>query len=236
MRLGLNQPYFFPYIGHFALIRAVDTYIVDDVVQYIQKGWMSRNRILKQSGGIQYIILPAQKHDFSAPIRDVRIDNSQPWQQKILGQMAHYKKAPYYQQVIALVKEAFACPCETVSEFNTKATRMVCSYLGIDTPIHVLSEMNLEKYRPPYPKGENALHVCLAVDGVTEYWNAPGGAAFYDREKYRQAGIEIRFQKMILDEYPQKGQPFEAGLSILDVMMFNDPQTIQRMMDHYEFI
>lgn len=64
----------------------------------------------------------------------------------------------------------------------------------------------------------------------------PWGVAFYDRKKYQDAGLEIRFQKMILDEYPQKGDPFEPGLSIIDVMMFNDVDRIRQMMDHYELI
>ena len=41
---------------------------------------------------------------------------------------------------------------------------------------------------------------------------------------------------MILDEYPQKGNPFEPGLSIVDVMMFNSVEKIQQMMEHYEFV
>ena len=58
MRLGLNQPYFFPYIGHYALIKQVDRYIIDDVVQFTDKSWMTRNRILKPQGGWQYIHMP----------------------------------------------------------------------------------------------------------------------------------------------------------------------------------
>ena len=34
MRLGIMQPYFFPYLGHFSLIAAVDEWIVFDVTQY----------------------------------------------------------------------------------------------------------------------------------------------------------------------------------------------------------
>ena len=88
----------------------------------------------------------------------------------------------------------------------------------------------------PHTADEWGLNVCRAVPGVTEYWNAPGGASFYDRKKYQAAGIEIKFQKMILDEYPQKGNPFEPGLSIVDVMMFNSVEKIQQMMEHYEFV
>lgn len=58
MRLGIMQPYFFPYIGYFSLMKQVDEFILLDDVQFIRHGWIERNRILKPSGGWQYIAIP----------------------------------------------------------------------------------------------------------------------------------------------------------------------------------
>jgi len=41
------QAYFFPYIGYFQLIAAVDLFIVYDNIKYTKKGWISRNRMLQ---------------------------------------------------------------------------------------------------------------------------------------------------------------------------------------------
>ena len=46
MKLGIMQPYFFPYIGYFQLINAVDEFLVYDNVNFIKKGWINRNNIL----------------------------------------------------------------------------------------------------------------------------------------------------------------------------------------------
>ena len=43
------QPYFFPYIGYFALVNYVDEFIFFDTPQYINHGWVNRNRILRQN-------------------------------------------------------------------------------------------------------------------------------------------------------------------------------------------
>ena len=51
MRLGIMHPFFFPYLGHFALIAAVDQWIVFDVTQYTPKTWMNRNPILQPDTG-----------------------------------------------------------------------------------------------------------------------------------------------------------------------------------------
>lgn len=236
MRLALMQPYFFPYIGYFSLIKQVDLYVVFDTVQYISRGWMDRNRILKPGGGWQYFSVPTQKHHQTAPMREVKIAAQIDWQNRILGQLEHYKKsAPYYAQVIGLLKELFEEKNETVCDLNIALLHKICSYLSIETKVSLLSEMNLTMEKPGAPD-EWGLNVCKAVSGTTEYWNAPGGASFYDREKYEHAGIQIKFPRMILEEYPQKGGPFEPGLSILDVMMFNSVEKINEMMEKYEIL
>ena len=58
MRLGIMQPYFFPYPGHFALIASVDRWIVFDVTQYTPKTWMNRNRVLHPASGAMYVTVP----------------------------------------------------------------------------------------------------------------------------------------------------------------------------------
>ena len=96
MRLGLNQPYFFPYIGHFSLIQHVDRYIIDDVVQFTDKSWMTRNRILNAQNGWQYILVPVKRHSSKSPIYEIEIDNEKKWQIKLLKQMDYYRRAPYF--------------------------------------------------------------------------------------------------------------------------------------------
>ena len=44
MKIAIMQPYLFPYIGYFQLINAVDYFGIGDNVQFINKGWINRNR------------------------------------------------------------------------------------------------------------------------------------------------------------------------------------------------
>ena len=84
---------------------------------------------------------------------------------------------------------------------------------------------------------EWGLNVCLSFSGVNEYWNAPGGKAFFDSDKYNRYGIEIRFVKTNLRSYKQKiAGNFISSLSILDVMMFNSPNEINEMLDDFTFL
>ena len=48
------QPYFFPYIGYFQLIGAVDLFIVYDNIKYTKKGWINRNRMLQGGKDVMF--------------------------------------------------------------------------------------------------------------------------------------------------------------------------------------
>lgn len=236
MRLGIMQPYFFPYLGYFSLIKHCDEFILFDPVQFIRHGWIERNRILKPCEGWQYIQVPLVKHSQDTLIKDIKINNQTDWKSKIMAQLQHYKKrAPYYAQVVELLGGVFAPDYDDIVSFNRVALSKVCQYLGIETPLRVYSEMNID-IEPVNAPDEWALNICKAIDDVTEYWNPIGGTSFFDRNKYVCNGINISFQQIGLKPYSQRRDTFEGGLSIIDVMMFNSPEEINNMLDKYTLV
>ena len=106
MKLGVMQPYFFPYLGYFDLINISDQWIVFDTVQYMRQGWINRNRILHPKEGWQYIIVPRKKHRRQTAIKDVEVSADPEWRRRILAQIQHYQKgAPCYEETYQLVEE-----------------------------------------------------------------------------------------------------------------------------------
>ncbi len=235
MRLGIMQPYFFPYIGYISLIKHVDWFILFDTPQFIRHGWIERNRILRPGGGWQYIAVPLVKHHQKTAISEIRINNNMEWKTKIISQLNHYKKAPYYEETMRILEDIFESEYEDIVGLNKKILKKICEYLGIDTNILVFSEMNLEIDAVNAPD-EWALNICKSIPEAKEYWNPPGGLEFFDISKYIDAGIDIKFQKMNLHEYKQGKNDFESGLSILDVMMYNDSKSIHEMLDDFDLI
>lgn len=237
MRLGIMQPYFFPYIGYISLIKNTDLFILFDTVQFIRHGWIERNRILKPNEGWQYISVPLEKHKQKVSIQDIRINNEVMWRQKLLAQLVHYKKAPYYEQVMKLINEVFEGEYEDIVTLNKVCLLKICKYLNIQCEIEVFSNMRLE-IGNVYEPDEWALNICKSIPMVNEYWNPPGGMSFFDKRKYEDEGINLKFQRMNLHSYWQqrRGQAFEPNLSILDVMMFNSVEEIHHMLDDYELI
>lgn len=236
MKLSIMQPYFFPYLGYFSLIKHTDQFILFDPVQFIRHGWIERNRVLKQNDGWLYISVPLIKQGRETPIKDILIDNRQNWKQKILAQLQPYKKtAPHYFKVVSLLNDLFANEFNDIVALNKASLEMVCDYLQIKKNITVFSAMNLAIEKPAAPD-EWALNICKAMGNVLEYWNPPGGQSFFDKAKYDNAGLMLKFHKIHLKTYNQHREVFEPGLSVLDVMMFNSVSEIGNMLDDYEFL
>ena len=233
MKLGIMQPYFFPYIGYISLIKHTDMFILLDEVQFIRHGWIERNRILKPLEGWQYIQVPLQKYHQKDLLKNIKINNEIDWERKILSQIEHYKKkAPYYYHAVDLLKNIFSEKYSTIVELNNASLHSVCDYLSIKKDIRIFSEMGLS-IDPVLESDEWALNISKAMN-VGEYWNPPGGKSIFNREKYDKANITLKFQEILLEKYPQKtNTTFEPGLSILDVIMNNNPETINLMLDNY---
>ena len=73
MKLGIMQPYFFPYIGFWQLLNLVDEYIIYDDVNFIKGGWINRNRILVR-GTPQYFNIQMQGASSFKKISDISIN------------------------------------------------------------------------------------------------------------------------------------------------------------------
>jgi hypothetical protein len=236
MKIAIMQPYFAPYLGYISLIKHTDKFILFDTIQFIRHGWIERNRILKQNEGWLYIQVPLEKHSRETLIKDLKINNEIDWKKKILSQLIIYKKtAPNYYKVISLLNEVFEKEYTSVVHFNKMLLEKICAYLGFPKTLPVFSEMDLEIDEAKMPD-EWALNICKKLLNDITYINPIGGLDFFDREKYKRNNIQIYFQKMHLEPYNQKRNAYEAGLSIIDLMMFNNVEQINVMIDNFELV
>jgi hypothetical protein len=231
--LALMQPYFLPYLGYFSLIKHTDQWFFLDQVQFIRHGWIARNRILKPEEGWQYIIVPLKKHHHDIIIKDVKIFNSPNWQDKIFRQLFHYKKkAPFYNDVINLLIKVFDKQTDSIVDLDVYAIRLICEYIAIEFNYSIYSQDDITIFKTR-EADDLALEISKAL-GIKSYYNLIGGKSFYNKSKYERENIDIKFLKLNLYEYNQRKAKFEPGLSIIDVMMFNSPDTICKMLDDYE--
>lgn len=233
MKLGIMQPYFFPYLGYYSLIYYTDRFILFDAVQFIQKGWIERNRILKPGPGWQYISVPLEKHKRETLINEIRIRNNENWRERIIRQLEHYKKrAPFYEDTIALIKRALDIETDSIVKLNANILLVTCDYLGFNPSLDIFSEMNIDIEEIKGP-GDWALNISHALN-ADEYTNPSSGYEIFNPHNFSEKGISLRFISNNLSKYKQRRGTFEPALSIIDVLMFNSRDETRSLINDFK--
>lgn len=232
MKLAIMQPYFMPYIGYHQLVAAVDTFIVYDNIQYTKKGWINRNRMLRNGADVMFSLPIKKASDYlDVAQRELAVDFDR---KKLLGQFkGAYGRAPYFEQTFPLLERIVCCEDNNLFRYIHHSLAETCAHLGIDTEIKISSEIDIDHDQ----KGqEKVISLCKAL-GADTYINAIGGVDLYKADEFAKTGITLKFIKPKLFEYAQFGAPFLPGLSIMDVLMFNPLDAVhQCITTNYELI
>jgi hypothetical protein len=233
MKIGLMQPYLFPYLGYFQLIYACDKFAVHDDVQYIRQGWVNRNRILVH--GKEYLFTLSVKHDnYSKNINErFYTDSFDQEASKLLRNIEQsYSRSSYFKPTQDILRQLFATSERNVARFNLLSIQSVCQYLGIKNDILLSSDLKFEKSLT----AESRVLAINRVLGGTHYINPIGGIELYAKENFAREGIQLSFLKTIFTPYQQPATEFIQGLSIIDVLMNCSRENILDMLDDYELL
>lgn len=230
MRVGIMQPYFFPYIGYWQLIKAVDKYVIYDDVNYKKRGWINKNNILV-NGEARPISLRTFKVSQNKRINEIEIDHDLIYKKKLLKTIKEaYGKAPYFQDVFSLVEKIINDSESNLATNLTNSIKEICAYLNIQTEIILSSELEKNEHL----KGQDKILEICGLFSADEYLNAAGGLLLYSPLDFQVQGIELKIIKTNHLSYQQRDvREFVPNLSIIDVMMFNSPEEIDAMLNDF---
>ena len=232
MKIGIMQPYFFPYIGYFQLINMVDKYVVFDTAYFANNKWGFRNRILI-NGAPGFFRVSTLKASQNKRFNEIIVSGDIEAKKKNIHALeCAYKKAPHFPEVMPVLEQFLLADYDNLSEYNVASNRLICDFLGIKTEILLFSELGCDK---DLKRQYKIFDVCRVLGG-NEYITAIGGTELYDFEEFRENGVELAFLKPDDIVYPQFGGEFVPNLSIIDVMMFNSVPEIQDMLNRYTLL
>ncbi|WP_342164758.1 WbqC family protein [Methylobacterium sp. SD21] len=231
MRVAIMQPYLFPYIGYFQLIASVDRFVIYDAVKYTKKGWINRNRFLRDGEAVTFTLPLARGADeLDIAERQVAGDFAP---DKLCAQIAGaYRRAPSFAETMPLVEAVLRHRAENLFLHLREGLTRTCAHLGIATPILTASEI---EGRTDLRKQDRVLGLCERL-GATTYVNPIGGTALYDPQEFEARGMELRFLKARPLAYPQFGAEFVPWLSIIDVLMFNGREGTRAMLGECDLL
>jgi hypothetical protein len=229
MKLGMMQPYFFPYIGYFQLIDTVDVYVIADDLNFIKNGYIKKNNIL-DNGAPAMISLQLVGASQNRLINEIEVgDNTD----KILtGIQRRYAKAPYFKDVFPMLQSILSHKEKNLARFLGYSLIKISGYLGIQTKFVYSSE--IEKNND-LKFDARIIDVCKSI-GADHYINAIGGKELYSKDDFAEEGIRLNFIDTKEVIYKQFDKEFVPNLSIIDVMMFNSKEEIRKLLQRYELV
>ena len=238
MRLGIMQPYFFPYLGYFSLMAAVDQWIVFDTPQYIRRGWVNRNRILTSGNDDwKYIQIPTMKSPRDTSINKIQVSIAADWRTDITRNLDYYKLngAPFYQEVFEFLHSTFVFESALLSELLIHFLKSTCDLMQIrPAQFDVFSSMDLT-IGPVAHAGEWALRISEAVK-ADAYINPAGGRDLFSPADFRDSGVSLQFLEPELQSYDQGKADFVPGLSIIDCLMWLGPRETRRHIERFQLV
>jgi hypothetical protein len=230
-KIAVMQPYVFPYLGYWQLMKSVDTFVIFNDVNFIKKGWIHRNNMLV-SGQKKLFTIPLHKASQNKKINEIDISTTENWREKLLRSIfLAYKKAPSFSEVYTLLEEIINHPENNLSLYLENQLRKVNAYLGITTEI-----LNSDSFENAELKAqERIIDICKQAS-ADHYVNPIGGQELYDREAFEKEGLTLSFIQTKPWEYTQFKNDFVPWLSMIDILMFNTKEEIQHALDQYELI
>lgn len=229
MRVGIMQPYLFPYIGYYQLIKAVDTFVIYDDVNFIKQGWINRNRILLNGKEYMFNIILKGASSYKK-INEIEVVTENKTLIATIEQA--YRRAPFFSQAFPELTNILMDKEINLARFLANSILVITGYLGIQVSIRISSEIEKDTSL----KGEDkVIDICQQLK-ATNYFNAIGGKELYSKEKFANNGLALNFIKSKPIIYNQFKNQFLPWLSIIDVMMFNSPEEISKMLNQYELV
>jgi hypothetical protein len=212
--LAAHQPAYLPWLGYFDKIARVDVFVYLDTVQFEKNSYTNRNRI-KTPNGAQWLTIPVKgKGHLSATLRDMQIDNSQPWRSRHLKAVAmNYRKAPSFEARFPKLEAMLADAEDNLAELCWRQLRVWLDEVGIATRLVRSSELPAMR-----SKSDLILDLCGHF-GANHYVSGTLGRDYLVESDFQSAGITVEYQDYTHPVYPQLWGEFLPCLSIVDSWM-----------------
>lgn len=233
MAVAIMQPYFFPYLGYFQLVQAAEHFVFYDDVMFIKKGWINRNRILMQGKEFLFTI-PLEKQSQNKTIRESTVSFGKEFPKKLMQQIdSAYKKAPFFESVRYLMEEVLSCESNSMADLAAISVIETWKYLNLSNRFYFSSQL---KTKNDLGRAERLISITQELS-QSQYINAINGQNLYDKPFFNSQGVDLKFLQPTLNKYPQKiDNQFVIGLSMIDVLMWNSPTQIQKMLVDYQLV
>ncbi len=228
-KIAILQSNYIPWKGYFDLINMVDEFVLYDDMQYTRRDWRNRNKI-KTPQGLKWLTVPVEvKGKYFQKINETCISEPD-WVNKHWQTIKQfYAKAPYFKTYKEIFEEFYLNNnVELLSQVNFRLIQTVNEILGINTKLRWSSDFELVEGQT-----EKLLGICQQA-GADVYLSGPAAKDYFDESLAERMNIKVEWMDYSgYPEYHQLYEPFEHGVTILD-LIFNEGPNAKNFMKSFK--
>ena len=219
--VAIMQPTYFPWVGYFALMDSVDTFVVLDSVQFSKRSWQQRNQIKTESGPKWLTVPVISKGKRDQLISDVQIDYSDKFPESHIRMIEqNYRKTPFFSNYSEGFFNVLRKNHEYLSHLSIDLILLIKDLLDIKTKIKYSSDLIAKG-----SKDELLAELCKYV-GATEYVSPPGSKVYLDdSNSFIKRNIPIKYFDYKHPNYPQSHGDFIQYMSVIDLLFSCGPES-----------
>jgi len=215
--VAIHQPNFLPWLPYFDKLHRSDVFVLYDDCEWSGGGWINRVRI-RTSNGERYLTLPVKSGSSNLPIVDVELHNDKRLLRKMVMTVEQtYCSAPGWERHGADLAELLSMETHRFVDKSEKLIRWACSAMQMPCTVVRRSDLHL----PRDTERNQKLIETVMAHGGTKYYCGRGAieSGYMDVRQWEDAGIEIVEQTFHHVPYPQAGDGFVPGMSVVDLVM-----------------
>ena len=160
------QPYLFPYKGYFSLFSYCDTFIFLDDVNFINRGFINKNRILLNNSPYDFTI-PLTKPSQNKKINEISTHNVNYFTKKKSKSILHaYRHKTYGENAYNLFVNSINKKNTYISDIAISSIINTAEYLSISKEFFLSSKLNL----PNYNGERRIIEICKKLAMIIGEW------------------------------------------------------------------
>lgn len=183
-----------------------------DVVPFTKGGYQNRTRVSSPQGEKWLTVPILSKGKQGQPTNKVEINNTVPWQKKIVSSLEQwYAGAPGVDTAAPLIASIAEDDWSRLTDLNVRLIEKTNRILGINTKMILASEMDVSGKRSELLAG-----ICRELKADI-YLSGPSGREYLDAQIFED--IDVVFHNFAHPEYNTLYSTFVRGLSVMDLIM-----------------
>lgn len=214
LRVAMMQPAFMPWLGYFALMAAVDVFVLLDDFVVSPQSHSQRNRILTPSGAI-WVTAPLTLR-LGQTFNETHVCDDSRWRKKTAATIAQaYRNHPHAGEIVPFMEEWIGTSGgRTLMETSSRFISHVATAMSLRTAIRRSSE-----FPSPLSRSGRVFQLLESV-GASLYRSAFGSFGYMRSDGlFPSRKMDVQFIEFTTVPYRQKGgDPFVPNLSAFDAV------------------